>query len=510
MRIFGALLILATVGCASAPIRKADAASLAAAESRLLDGCYVCLLEARDVFERVAVGKARPLVIARLFETYVLIGLRERELALDSSEAFSKARALVTELPPSYAGAQYVDLAELMPPDFAGTPRAESTQLRRRVPAQARLAELKAGLATGEASEPFRAYLSAGVDCLASSRNLVTMESPASEVPAGTSLLVKYRRATCPIVRAAVLEELLTEVPAFVEAGLFLARQASLNITAAYVKNRRSWLSNAYATFPRSASVTYALGVLNQTIGDCRAAIRFYEDTIALQERHEDAAMQRVICLGHIGQFVPAIEGATRIIDRGSYNLADAFYWRAWNRHRRRELAEARADIDKARSISFNVQVLILGGGIKYDQGDLALAELDLTEAVRMDPSQCIAQWYLGLVMFKKSAWPETAARFGQASVCYETSANESVSRLEAMRASDHDEDFKATQIAGFEAVIKEDRDQQWAAVFNAANAFAWADQRETALKWLDRIPADALVAPQADELRKLIGGKLQ
>lgn len=513
MRKLAALLLLVSAGCASAPIKKADAASLVVADTRVLEGCYTCLIEARDVFARVAVGRARPLVIARLFETLVLIGMREREMAMDSSEAFAKARALIAELPPTYAGAQYLDIAELVPPDFSGTPRTEQSAFQRNTLTQTRLGELKTGLAVGEASAPFRAYISASLDCLMATARRdgqagrVT-QADLGPVPPGASPLVKYRQATCPILRSNVLEELLKGTPSFVEAGLFLARQSTLNITATYVKNMRTWLTAALAVFPRSPSVTYGLGALSQTVGDCRTAIRFYEDTIALKDRHEDAAMQRVVCLSHLGQFVPAIEAATRIIDRGYYNLPDAFYWRAWNRHRRIELPEARADIDRALSLLFNSRVLTLGGMIKYDQDDLVKAEADLKEAIRIDPAQCVAHWYMGLVMFKKAVWPETAARFGVCATCYEKSAEENVRKLEAMRQADLDPDFKATQIAGFEAVIKEDRDQQWGAILNAANAFARAEQIETALKWLERIPADAPLRAKADELKKLITGK--
>ena len=513
MRRLALPILLVAAGCASAPIKKADAASLVVADTRLLEGCYACLLEARDVYTRVAVGKARPLVIARLFETQVLIGMRERELAMDSSEAFAKARALIAELPATYGGVQYVDIAESLPPDFSGTPRVESSQFQRNAPPQTRIAEIKKGLALGEASAPFRAYISASLDCLAAparrdgQAGRVT-EADLSGIPAGTSPLVKYRLATCPLNRSAILQELLTETPSFVEAGVFLARQATLNITATYVKNMRTWLTTAYGVFPRSPSITYGLGALSQTVGDCKTAIRFYEDTIALKDRHEDAAMQRVVCLSHLGQFVPAIEAATRIIDRGYYNMPDAFYWRAWNRHRRIELPEARADIDRALSMLFNSRVLTLGGMIKYDQDDLVKAEENLREAIRIDAAQCVAHWYLGLVMFKKAVWPETASRFGACATCYEKSADENVRKLEAMRVADLDPDFKATQIAGFEAVIKEDRDQQWGAILNAANAFARAEQIETALKWLEKIPADAALRSKADELKKLITGK--
>ena len=508
MRGLAVLILLVSAGCASAPIKKADAASLVVAETRLLEGCYSCLLEARDVFTRVAVGKARPLVVARLFEAHVLIGMREREMAMDSSEAFARARALIGELPPTYAGGQYVDIAEMVPPDFLGTPRAESSPFQRGGPTAERFAELKQGLAAGVASAPFRAYLSASLDCLPSGARGRDNQGGPRAIPDGTSPLVKYRLATCPINRSAILQELLTETPSFVEAGLFLSRQPTLNITATYVKNMRAWLMSAHGVFARSPAVTYGLGMLSQTVGDCKTAIRFYEDTIALKDRHEDAAMQRVVCLAHLGQFVPAIEAATRIIDRGYYNMADAFYWRAWNRHRRLELPEARADIDRALSMLFNSRVLTLGGMIKYDQDDLVKAETDLKEAVRIDAGQCVAHWYLGLVSFKKAAWPETAARFGVSASCYEKSAEENVRRLEEMRVAELDADFKATQIAGFEAVIKEDRDQQWGSILNAANAFARAEQIETALKWLERIPADAALRAKADELKKLITGK--
>ena len=509
MRKLGFVILLLAAGCASAPIRKADQASLAVAQTRVLEGCYSCLLEARAVFERVAAGKARPLVVARLFEVNVLIGMRERELALDSAEAFAKAMALVPELPPAYAAAQYVDTAMLMPPDFTGTPRTELTPFQRGVPTAARFKELRTGLTTGEASAHFRQYIAASLDCLAEFGNRRDARMPEREIPADAPVLLKYRMATCPSMRSVPLQEVLATVPDFVEAGVFLARQPTFNITAAYVKNMRTWLQAAHARFPRSSSVTYGLGMLSQTVGDCKAAVRFYEDTIALKERHEDAALQRVICLGYLGQFVPSIEGATRIIDRGYYNLADAFYWRAWNHHQRRSLPEARTDIESARRILVNSKVLTLGGIIKYDQDDLVLAERDLTEAIGMDPTQCIAHWYLGLVTFKKETWPETAKRFGRAANCYETSADDNVSRRAAMLKADLDPDFKASQIAGFDAVIKEDRDQQWASILNAANAFARAGQTETALQWLDRIPADAVLASKAAELRKLITGKL-
>lgn len=104
-------LVLVSVACASAPIRKADLALVTTADGRVLEGCYSCLTEARDTYKRLAVGKARPLLITRWFETQVLVGLREAELAMDPAESFAAAEAIVPEQPPTYDAKFYLAVA---------------------------------------------------------------------------------------------------------------------------------------------------------------------------------------------------------------------------------------------------------------------------------------------------------------------------------------------------------------------------------------------------------------
>jgi hypothetical protein len=71
------LFVCLGTACASAPVREADLPALAAAVALVLEGCYVCLLVARDTFAQVGVGRARSQVVVRLFEYEVLIALRE-------------------------------------------------------------------------------------------------------------------------------------------------------------------------------------------------------------------------------------------------------------------------------------------------------------------------------------------------------------------------------------------------------------------------------------------------
>ena len=123
--------LLLSVACASTPIKKADVPALAQADALVLQGCYDCLLEARATYARVGVGKARPLVVARLFETDLLITLREKELALDPSRSFAEAQALGKELPPAFEAARYLTIAEAVPGDNLGWTHRETADFRR-------------------------------------------------------------------------------------------------------------------------------------------------------------------------------------------------------------------------------------------------------------------------------------------------------------------------------------------------------------------------------------------
>lgn len=508
-----ALLVGLTAGgaaCASAPIRAQDQALVVQADARVREGCYDCLREARAAYERLAVGKARPLLVARLFEVNVLVGLREKELALDPTEAFGKASALVAELPPTYPAARYLELAGLVPPDFAGTPRSEMAPFQQaRAPSAAQFDALAVELRSGEGSPEFRGYLAASLDCAAVAANRRGPGAPPA-IPADASPLVRYRLSLCPILRPTELEALVAQVPQFVEAQLFIARQPTLAITAAYVTTLRAALTAAQQRFPGSPSITYGFGSLAQTIGDCKAAVRHYEDTLTLKPTHEDATLQRAICLTFLGQPVQAIEAATTVIDRNYYNRADAYYWRAWNQRERKNLPQAREDIEAARKIRVNAKVLTLSGMIKYDQRELPNAEKDFVGAIGMDSFQCIAHWYWGLVGFELEAWADTAPRFEGSSRCYKASADDATSKREAMRTADVDPDFRAAQIAGFDVAIKEDRDQEHASYLNAANSWARAGQTAKALEWLDRVPPESIHAGTAAQLRKIIGGGMR
>jgi hypothetical protein len=517
---------LAAGACASAPIKKKDAADLAKADTLVADGCYDCLSDALAIYKRVGVGPARPLVIQRIFETELLLALRLKELALRPNEQFGEARQLMMEMPSTFPAAQYIEIAEAVPADpGGGVTRVDVAIARQAI--QGKLTAYRDALAAGP-SRVLGDYLAASFLCTAAANNpsvsIFSMTilapgakptvvappnrpaAPTAPPRAGDTPLVAFRRENCATIDRAMLAKRVTDDPRFIEAGVMVGRVRSTRPGAKEVADARVWLNAAFAKWPRSTAVTYGLGALSQTIGDCRAAVTWYDKTLAEYGEHEDAHLGRLMCLSYLQRHAEALEEATGMIFK-KITMGEAYYWRAWNYRELNNLTAARADSDKMKSLIVNDRILTLAGQIEYDQTDLPIAEKDLSEAVSMaHGDNCIAQWYWSLVQLKKEAWPKTADGFVAAMHCYEGDREKNVGYRDEMKvAKNVDEEYRAGQLANFEALIREDDSQISASAFNAAVNFARAQNREKALEYCDIAEKDPARADQVKELRKLI-----
>jgi tetratricopeptide (TPR) repeat protein len=512
MRMRKAWVILAVViagapaACASAPLKKADLAALAIADAREFDGCYDCLIDARDTYARIAVGRARPLVVTRLFETDLLLALRAKELAMDPAASFQQAQALAPELAPTVFAARYLaDVSDVLPDDI-GTPAADRAAAIRAH--ASRLADVSGEvdwLAAGPLREPVGQYLALALDCSYPYRN--RQGRKLFEPPSTAPPLVRYRAAICLTPDDDVLTAIRTAVPRFVETSYFLARQA-----VAVAKDKgpgaaRALLTDVYARFPTSPSVTYLDGNFNQLSGDCRKALPRFDETIALRPTHENGLLGRTECLSYLGRHDEAIAEATHMIEVGA-RPTDALYWRAWNWRELKHLDTARADIEAAKHRGFQSDVYRLAGMIEHDQDDLDPAEKDLQSVLHTPGSldDCTAHWYLGLVYMKKTQWVDSGAAFVGAYHCYQSGVALDTAKLAQMQArTDLDPDFKASQIAGFEAALAEDRSQQYAAAYNAANHYARGGDVTKARPLLDIAAEDPALADRVKQLRDII-----
>lgn len=505
----------ASASCASTPIKKADVPALAEADALVLQGCYDCLLEARATYARVGVAKARPLVVARLFETDVLITLREKELALDSSKSFTEAQAVGRELPPAFDAARILAIVEAVPGDDLGWTHRETADFRRaHIPFVPKINDELEWLAMSPLAQPVRAYVSLAIDCAYPTRarpggQTVRLRTP--QVPEGAPPLLAYRTGICIEVSKPILAKVRADVPRFVETGYFMSRVSLLTVKTDGGPDVRDWLAETYKRFPQSPSVTYVGGSYNQVVGDCRAALKFYEETLAIRPEHENGLLGRTICLTYLKRDDEAIAEATHMIDLKTDNIDQAYYWRSWNRYKRQELDLARADIESAKRTHVSSPIYTLAGMVEHDQSDLPPAESDLNSAVTMDSQNCTAMWYLGLVALKKEQWLTSAAQFEHAMNCYEVSVKQDEAGLQQMQARlNLDPEFKANQMKGFEAAIEEDRGHQYAAAFNAANQYAHGGEVAKAKALLEIAALDPALAAQVAELRKIIGGQKQ
>jgi tetratricopeptide (TPR) repeat protein len=527
--------VLVSLGCASAPLTKPAQVDLSRADALILQGCYDCLLEARAIYERVAIGKVRPLVVERLFEAELLITLREKELALDASASLAGARDLARELPPTLDAPRAVALVEAVPADSMGWPRRETEAFRRdHLAIVPRIDDELTWLEQAALRQPVRQYLALAIDCSYASRGrprVPPVPPGRSTPPAGTAAtqpgatsrtgqawvhelppdappLVRYRAAICRTLSQPALEKVRADEPRFVETAFFLGQLA-----AAYTKRdggrlAKTLLTEAYGRFPTSPAVTYMNGNFNQLAGDCRTALRLYEETLTLKNVHEDALLGRTICLTFLKRMDEAVDVATHMIELGTDNMSDAYYWRAWIRHFQQHLDRAREDIDRAKALAYNEDIYTLAGIIEHDQNDLDPAQRDLETAKTSDSRNrnCTAMWYLGLVQMKRERWLESAGDFTDAMACYEASVKEDEEGLQAIQArEDIDPDFKARQVAGFEAALTEDRSQQFAAAFNAANRYAQGGDLAKARALVDIAARDPSLADRVAQLRQII-----
>jgi hypothetical protein len=515
-RAFFLLAVALTAACAARSPVSSLATVSARADELIRQGCYDCLLDARALYAGVPAAARRP-VLPRIFEVELLLALREKELALDETATMARAAAIAAELGPfdspdapgagpAANASRYLAIVDAVPADETGTPRVA----RRLPPIVAGRGERDAYLAEtfsvlrGSALTPIvREYIELAVVC-----EIASDRAPARNAPATTSPLLLYRRAICgnPI-DATALEQVRAAVPRFAEASLFLGRSAMSTLVGSDGSRVRMLLEDAYARFPDSPAVTLHLATVAQATGDCRRAESFFTETLVLRERHESARLGRAICRTYLSNIAGAIADTDVLIESSAYNRADAHYWRAWNRRARKELASARTDIESARALLYNARVLTLAGMIEHDQQEFDKAREDLTRAREMDSRECQARWYLGLVGYGTEQWEASAAGFADAADCYAGQIAETERQRDAMaKRDDVSEEFRARQIAGFNAAIAEDTSQKSAADLNAAINYARAGNVEQATTYMKRAAVDPERRTIVEDLRQVLG----
>jgi tetratricopeptide (TPR) repeat protein len=513
MRMFWLAGVCLAAACASAPIKPADLQDLADADALVRQGCYDCLRQANDVYSRVAVGKARRLVALRLFETNLLLALREKEIGLDPAASMARARAATDALPAVMDADRYLADVEAVPDRSEGMPHADQRAFAQAHRAfAASVDEEMAWIAAGPLTPAVATYLALSLDCAYRPRRSLTRDRSPLEasIAADAAPLLRYRAATCTDTRDDALERLRADVPRFVETSYFLGEAALPRLPLGGGSTARTLVDEVAARFADSPAVAYLAGAFQQTVGNCAAALTEYDAVLAVRPQHEDAWLGRLICLTYLNRRSEAIDAATRMIDLQLDNRRDAFYWRATNHRADHALDLARADIEAARKIGASITVLTLAGIIEHDQDELDPAERDLRAAAARAPgSLCVASWYLGSIHAKRERWREAGQDFEQASGCYGREAAVREVTLARLAADDAlDAEYRRSQSASLRTQVATDRSQESVAAFNAANFLSAAGEFDHVDALLETAAREADIAGDLVTLRGLIADR--
>jgi tetratricopeptide (TPR) repeat protein len=209
----------------------------------------------------------------------------------------------------------------------------------------------------------------------------------------------------------------------FADADLPLGRYALENGANADHDEALRRFESARRAFPNSPSIATSLGLLHQAREEWPEALAAFDAVLAQYPGHVDASMGRTVALSNLGRREDAIEAATRMIDAGQWFVGEALYWRAWNQLHLNQLAPARADADRARTMVANAPMFVLSGLIDWRLRRLDTAEEEFQRALTMDFGQCEAALYMGLVRAGRGRLSEATAALNQATQCYDLSS---------------------------------------------------------------------------------------
>jgi len=466
-------------------------------------GCYDCLLAARDEYTGLAGSSASgPASIAtRLFETDLLIAVREKELGLPPSQALAEAHRLAASLPPRSAATRYVALAEAVPPNDLGVPAHELRVFRsRHADALGDMRAQIAWLSHGPLRTLLNEYLRLALECTYFAETHAT--PPSESRPAG-ELVLEYRAQICGFGPMAALESVRGREPRFVETSLFIANTELVLAPHDGPRRAQEHLAEAAAKFPRSSAIDYLTASYDLWAGENEAALVAFDRTLAVHPGHERARLGRTISLYRLGRAQDAIDNATQLLELGSEHRVDALFWRARSHYMLHQLDEARTDIFAAKELTGTNDVLGLSGIITYELDDLDTARSDLTAAIAVGPTDCTSRWYLALVERRGRHWRDAGGGFSAAMTCFHDRAADSLAQAAALQArTDIAAAYRERAARGLTASAEADRKEERLAALGGASCFAAAGDAAAARALLDVAAEEPELAERVTRVR--------
>jgi tetratricopeptide (TPR) repeat protein len=510
-----------------APARLAD---LARADALVRDGCYRCLQQAREIYATHVIASSRRSppdpALRKEFDTTLLLIARAKELGLAFESDLTRARELLEKqkIANSHRVSQSsaspeeltarLDVVEAMVGDLTGLDSEERQQRDERMEKEAasvadwsaRLQLLRQSASTDLTS----AYLLLALECDRSALRRPATGRLEVFTADPDAPLWRYRLALCGVDAStpSTLSTLRERDPRWAESFYFEGKTAMGSAArAAEPARAAALLTSAVQAFPDSIPAHMLLGNAQEMDGNAAAALAAFDRVLAIKPAHVDAQLGRVRNLSYLGRTDEGIAAATALIDRGTWHVGDAYYWRAWNGYQARRLEAAWADVRQALSLLSNTAVYALAGSIAYARKELDVAVRHFTRAFEIDPSNCLAIASAGLVHTDQMAWPSAAGDHVKATRCFAQAAATARAELAKLTAASLEPAVKASRVASTEKRRESAEELGAQAALNAAQSFVRTGDSTQALTYIERAARHPATSAKAAALKAQIGG---
>jgi tetratricopeptide (TPR) repeat protein len=395
---------------------------MAKAEALQSQGCYSCLKESLAIFDKLRQAKIQPAGLPeKLFDTALLIAVREKDLGIPADDAMARARQLVVP-----ARQALLDAAALIVGDSTGLDpemRAFATG-RNRPPVTPDNPQRRALDAFPDADLAAK-YVALSIDC-EQQKLIEGVDMKALSATYSGSPLMQFRLATCGRPAAPNIATIRERDPRWLDTLYWEGRRemvASLG-SAIDLSKVIGLYGQGRDAFPSSMMLAMAWSNANLAAEEFEPALSGFDAILKSYPTHRDALNGRMQSLSYLMRHDEAIAAATRLLELGTWHIPDANYWRAWNRFHMKEYDAAWADVENAVKGLSNSQVYMLAGLIAYARKTLQTAVDRFDTAFAANAGACDAVWMSGLVSIDMNELAVAAPKFARSMTCFVSAAS--------------------------------------------------------------------------------------
>jgi tetratricopeptide (TPR) repeat protein len=465
-------------------------------------GCYVALLRAFGIYERLYTQAATKKVVApKLTPTALLLAAREKELGIVSPTHLDKALEVIRENPSLIAYVPYAEIVGLLRIRGKGVMEEIGSVVDPRfgAEAEAKLEKMDDELRQKASADEFFAYVYAARQCAFSSRNEKRDDLNGLWTLFPDSPLLKYKQATCSQENEFLLQALVAAEPQFYEAEYHLG---NISLRQGLLLKSEEHFLKAYEGIRESPQITVSLASVAFATEELERSLDFYEKTLALAPEYREALLGKAVCLSYLSRPAEAISVGKRIIALGYWLLGESYYWMAWNQHELKEDEAAAASIEESKGrLPTSSEVFTLSGIIAMERGDPVKAEKDFKEALQYNSSNSEALFRLGSLYSQREDWPNSADYFERAGWNYGTEALVIQNKIDQAEKSTMAAERKEKFLKKKRYQLEKTRLIEATAFYNSAAGFFNAGRKAKALELATRAAAHPSFKQKAEEL---------